>query len=143
MPMSTHPTVSIAGPQVPELPRTLADTGFDEYPGLTYKGYVGSAELSAEDGLFFGRIRFIRDLVSYEAETARGLVAAFEAAVDEYLADCTAEGRAPDAPFKGSFNIRTGAPLHRRLALSALERGVSLNELVARTLEQAFPERSE
>lgn len=107
---------------------------------LSYKGYVGSAELSAEDGVFFGKIRFIRDLVSYEAETAKGLVEAFETAVEDYLADCAASGREPDVPFKGSFNVRIGPSLHRRLAMAALDRGVSLNDVVASTLDEAFPD---
>jgi len=110
---------------------------------LSYKAYLGSAELSPEDGVFFGKVLFIRDLVSYEAENAEELVEAFEAAVDTYLDDCVAEGREPDAPFKGSFNIRVGPALHRRLAIAARERGVSLNEVVATTLAEAFADRDD
>ena len=71
------------------------------------------------------------------------MIAAFEAAVEDYLADCAAEGRAPDQPFKGSFNVRLGPELHRRLAIAARDRGVSLNDLVATTLRSAFPGPSE
>lgn len=110
---------------------------------LNYKGYLGSAELSPADGVLFGKLLFIRDLVSYEGENAKELIAAFEAAIDDYLADCEREGREPDVPFKGSFNVRVGPALHRRLALAARERGVSLNEVVATTLAEAFAERDE
>jgi predicted HicB family RNase H-like nuclease len=104
---------------------------------LEHKGYLGTAELSAEDGVFHGRLAYIRDLVSYESSTAKGLLKAFREAVDTYLTDCAREGRAPDKPFKGQFNIRTRPELHRALALKAMQRGVSLNELVTDALEKA------
>lgn len=52
---------------------------------LNYKGYDGSVEFSAEDGVLFGRILGIRALVSYEAEDLKRLRQAFAAAVDDYL----------------------------------------------------------
>ncbi len=104
---------------------------------LEYKGYLGTAELSAEDGVFHGKLAFVRDLVTYEASTAKGLVKAFQDAVDDYLADCERDGRAPDKPFKGQFNVRTRPELHRALAMKALRRGVSLNEVVTDALEKA------
>jgi predicted HicB family RNase H-like nuclease len=61
---------------------------------LTHKGYVGSAEFSADDGVFHGKVALPRDLVSYESATAKKLPEAFRDAVDSYLADCMADGRA-------------------------------------------------
>jgi len=108
---------------------------------LEHQGYVGTAELSAEDGVFHGKLAFIRDLVTYESDTANGLVKAFHEAVEDYLEDCKAEDREPDRPFKGQFNIRTRPELHRAYALLAAKRGVSLNELITNTLESALPEK--
>lgn len=102
--------------------------------GLAYKGYVGSLAYSAEDGVFHGRLEFIRDLVTYEGTDAVGLRQAFEEAVDDYLAVCEQQGRAPDTPLKGSFNVRTGPELHRRAMLAARRAGVSLNALVSEAL---------
>jgi predicted HicB family RNase H-like nuclease len=106
---------------------------------LEYKGYLGTAEISEEDGVFHGKLAFLRDLVTYEASTAKGLTKAFREAVDDYIADCEAEGREPDKPFKGSFNIRTRPDLHRAYANIATARGQSLNEVVADALEKALP----
>jgi predicted HicB family RNase H-like nuclease len=105
---------------------------------LEYKGYLGTAELSEVDGVFHGKLAFVRDLVTYESKTAEGLVRAFHDAVDDYLADCDAEGREPDRPFKGQFNVRTRPELHRAYARLAAERGVSLNEVITDTLEKAL-----
>lgn len=102
---------------------------------LEHKGYTGTAELSVEDGVFAGKIAFIRDLVTFESSTAVGLVRAFKEAVDAYLDDCRKNGRTPDRPFKGQFNVRTSPKVHRAYALLAAERGVSFNEVVARALE--------
>lgn len=103
---------------------------------LEYKGYQGSVEFNDEDECFFGKLEFIRDLVTYEAETAKQLKAAFRDAVDDYLELCAAEGRAPDVPFKGSFNVRPGRDLHRRAALYARAHGVSLNTVVSDALRR-------
>lgn len=65
---------------------------------LYHKGYAGSAEASAENGVSFGRLLHIRDLVTYEADTPEGLRAAFEEAVEDYLASCREAGREPDRP---------------------------------------------
>ncbi len=106
---------------------------------LEYKGYLGTAELSVEDSVFHGKLAHLRDLVTYESATADGLVKAFQGAVDNYLADCEADGRAPDKPCKGQFNVRTRPELHRAYARLASARGQSLNEVVTDALEAALP----
>jgi predicted HicB family RNase H-like nuclease len=50
--------------------------------------------------------------------------------VEEYLALCTRNGTQPEKPYKGSFNVRIGADLHRKTAFLAHAKGISLNELV-------------
>ena len=101
---------------------------------LEYKGYLGSVEYSDADEVLHGRLEFIRDLVTYEGMDARSLKAAFHEAVDDYLALCEAEGRKPDIPLKGSFNIRPGRDLHRRAMLYAKRRGMNLNSVVSDAL---------
>ena len=50
---------------------------------LEYKGYLGSVEYSDEDEVLRGRLEFIRDLVTYEGQDAKGIKAAFQDAVDD------------------------------------------------------------
>ena len=47
-----------------------------------------------------------------KARTQKGIMAAFKEAVDDYRELCEAEGRKPDVPLKGSFNVRPGRDLH-------------------------------
>ena len=101
---------------------------------LEYKGHFGSVEYSDEDETFFGRLEFIRGLVTYEGEDAKSLKAAFHEAVDDYLETCAAEGIAPEMPLKGSFNVRAGQELHRRAMIHAKRKGLSLNAVVSDAL---------
>lgn len=103
---------------------------------LEYKGYLGSVEYSDEDEVLHGRLEFIRDLVTYEGADAKGLKAAFHEAVDDYLELCEAEGRNPDVPLKGSFNVRPGRDLHRRAMLYAKRQGMNLNTVVSDALRR-------
>lgn len=102
---------------------------------MAYKNYLGSVHYSDEDQVFYGKVEFIRGLISYEGTDVESLRGAFEEAVDDYLELCEQEGRAPEQPFRGSFNVRTGSHLHRRAVLYARERGMPLNKLVTEALK--------
>ena len=101
---------------------------------LHYRGYFGEVKYSPEDEVFHGRLEYITDLVTWEAESAKEVKPAFHAAVEDYLECCAAEGREANTPFKGSFNLRPGPELHQRAALLAQKQGVSLNQIVTDAL---------
>ena len=103
---------------------------------LEHKGYTGSVEYSDGDGIFFGRVQFIRTSISYEGSNAEELRKDFRDGVDDYLATCKEKNITPEQPFKGTFNVRVGRDLHRQIALEAARRGVSLNSLVIAALEK-------
>jgi len=104
---------------------------------MTYKGYCGSVHYDDDERIFFGKIEFIRALASYEATNAKQLRKAFEEAVNDYLELCTAQGMEPEQPFKGTFNVRVGPDLHRRVAIAAKRLNTSLNKFIADTLDKA------
>ena len=108
---------------------------------LEYKGYLGSVDFSDEDEVFHGRLEFIRDLVTYEATDARSLKQTFHEAVDDHLALCAEQGRTPDEPLKGSFNVRPGPDLHRRAMLFARRRGLNLNTVVSDALREYLDQK--
>jgi predicted HicB family RNase H-like nuclease len=102
---------------------------------MEYKGYLGSVGYSDEDSTFYGKVEFIRSLVSFEGDDVESLRQSFHEAVDDYLDICNKKGIKPEKPFKGSFNVRTGSSLHRRAALRAEEQGLNLNTFVTTALE--------
>jgi predicted HicB family RNase H-like nuclease len=101
---------------------------------LEYKGYTGSIEYSSEDNLLYGKVLGLKGLISYEGETGKHLEEDFREAIDNYIADCNAEGTTPEKPFKGSFNVRIPASLHQKAALLAMENKTSLNNFVAEAI---------
>jgi predicted HicB family RNase H-like nuclease len=103
---------------------------------MHYKSYYGSAHFDHHNVFFFGKIEFIRALVSYEATDAKGLKKAFEDAVDDYLALCQEQSIEPEVPLKGSLNVRLGPELHRRVALAATDQGISVNKFISETLDR-------
>ncbi|NMZ48187.1 toxin-antitoxin system HicB family antitoxin [Pseudomonas poae] len=103
---------------------------------LKHKGYIGSIEASLEDNCLYGKVLFIKALVSYEGKTVAELDAAFQEAVDDYLATCQALGQTPEKPCKGSFNVRVGHDLHLAAALEATRKKVTLNDLTRQALNE-------
>nr|WP_189659719.1 type II toxin-antitoxin system HicB family antitoxin [Pseudomonas poae] len=103
---------------------------------MKHKGYIGSIEASLEDNCLFGKVLFIKALVSYEGKTVSELDAAFQEAVDDYLATCQALGQTPEKPCKGSFNVRVGHDLHLAAALEATRKKVTLNDLTRQALNE-------
>ena len=104
---------------------------------LHYKNYVGIVEFSEEDSCFHGKVIGIKSLVSFEGDSVNSITDDFHKAVDEYLNFCADKGKEPEKPFKGSFNVRIDAALHRELALAASIRGVSLNTMVEEAIRQS------
>ena len=104
---------------------------------IKHKGYFGSIHYNSDDRIFYGKIEFIRALISYEGQDADSIEAAFHEAVDDYLATCDEMGREPEKPFKGSFNVRIPPDLHERIMIAATQHGMTLNRFVAEALYQA------
>lgn len=107
---------------------------------LQHRDYDGSVEFSAEDKMLHGRVLGIRDMVSYGGKSVRELEQNFRDAVDEYLAFCEKRGKAPNKPFKGSFNVRVSPDLHQRAARFADEHDMKLNAVVQNALSQYLSE---
>ena len=103
---------------------------------MAYKGYYGSVHYSDDDKVFHGKVEFIRSLVTYEGTDVGSLRKAFREAVEDYLRLCEEENKEPETPFKGTFNVRTGADLHRRAVLFAKSKGTNLNSVITDALEK-------
>ena len=107
---------------------------------MQYKGYLGTVEYSSEDRCLHGKIAYIRDLILYEGDSVTSLEADFQAAVEDYLASCELKGKAPNRPFKGSFNVRTGHELHRAAVLAAGDK--KLNQFVCEAIQEKLERTS-
>ena len=96
---------------------------------------------SAEDGEFVATVAELPSLSwqhPVQAEALGGLVEL----VAEVVSDLEASGEAVPEPiaerrFSGRFNVRVPESLHRELALSAAQEGVSLNRLISDRLARS------
>ena len=110
---------------------------------MKYKGFWGSCEVSFEDGVLHGKIECINDLVTYEATTPVELTKAFHESVEDYLETCEMLNKEPNKTMSGSFNIRVGSDLHKKLYIKSKERNVSLNDLVKSLLAEGVEDNRE
>jgi predicted HicB family RNase H-like nuclease len=105
---------------------------------LSYKNYYGSINCDQENNLLYGKIEFVKALITYEAEDVSSLKKAFQDAVDDYIAFCEKKGIAPEQPFKGSLNVRIGEKRHRLISRLAYESGMTINERICQALDESF-----
>lgn len=102
---------------------------------MKHKDYYGSIHYDESEPVFYGKLEFIKSLISYEADTAMGIRSAFEEAVDDYLQMCEDENLDVEKPFKGTFNVRVGERLHQQAVDHAASQGLSLNDYVRMSIE--------
>jgi len=103
---------------------------------MEYKGYIGSVNYDDDDSIFHGKLEFINDSILFEGSTVEELKTMFHEAVDEYIETCKEIGKEPQKPFKGVFNVRVKPDLHQKAAQLAVAQGVTLNQIVAESLQQ-------
>jgi predicted HicB family RNase H-like nuclease len=104
---------------------------------MEHKGFAARVEYSEEDGCFIGHIAGIRDVIGFHGESVTELRAAFDEAVDDYLATCKKLGKEPNKPYSGQFRLRLAPELHARAAMLAETRGKSLNTWVSEVIEKS------
>ena len=63
------------------------------------KGYIGDVSVDMEAGLLHGRVINIeRDVLTFRGETPSEAKQDFYEMIDEYLADCVADGTTAEVP---------------------------------------------
>lgn len=104
---------------------------------MTYKDYSARIEYSDEDACFIGHIAGIRDVVGFHGESVTELRAAFEEAVDDYLATCEKLNRSPQRPYSGKVMLRIDPQIHAKVAMLAEAQGKSINAWAQEALQRA------
>lgn len=105
---------------------------------LQYKDYYAEIHFSSENEVFFGKIIGINDLINFEADSVRGLKKAFIEATEDYIETCKQLNKIPEKTYKGSFNVRVPSDLHRKAALFASIKKISLNDFVRYALDSTI-----
>ena len=101
---------------------------------LKYKNYYTTINYSSEDNVLYGKIEGIDDLITFESDNTSEIEKEFHKAVDDYLSYCEEIGKEPSKTYKGSFNVRIDPILHKKIAIMALQNGVSLNQEIEKAI---------
>ena len=106
---------------------------------MSYKGYIGSIEVSEEDNCLYGKVLDLPagTAITYEGKTVAELRADFEGAVNDYLAYCEAEGIKPRRSYTGTLSIRISPETHGRIAALASKYGITINTFIRQALDKA------
>lgn len=105
---------------------------------MEYKGYHAKIEYSADDHAFIGTVCWINDSISFDGASVEEITQAFHEAVDDYLDFCREIGKEPNKEFKGVFNVRVDPALHKNAALTAAQKGMTLNQFVSEAMSKAI-----
>ena len=103
---------------------------------MIYKGYTATVEFDEDEGIFFGKVVDLQDVITFQGKSVEELNTEFKISIDEYLAFCKEKKRDPEKPYSGKFNVRIAPSLHRRIAVRAAKEHKSINDLVVDALEK-------
>ena len=104
---------------------------------MLHKGYTARIEYDERDHILVGRLLGIRCIISFHADTVSALREEFVKAVDDYLADCKAEGVKPEKPASGKLLLRVPPEVHGKALVAAQAAGKSLNQWATEVLQGA------
>lgn len=100
-----------------------------------YRGYRGTIEYD-KNGKMHGRIRQVKQPVSYTGSNIVELNAAFRASVDEYLVLCDELGIQPEDPYRGRLRINIMPNTHRAVARFAEANNMRQNHVIEIALRE-------
>ena len=104
---------------------------------IEYKGYIGLVDFDSEIDLFHGTVININDVITFYGSSVTELRQEMQTSIEEYIQFCQEEGKEPEVPYSGKLIIQTSPELHRRMALQAVRRRITLNAYVENVLEKA------
>jgi predicted HicB family RNase H-like nuclease len=108
---------------------------------LNYNGYVAKVTYDEGDQDMHGVVTNTAATLHFAGRSIDELKQAFADTVNEYVAWCHERGKDPEKPYTGNVSLRIPPTLHRALATSALDEGTSVNNFIARLLEDGMQRR--
>ena len=75
-------------------------------------------------------------MILFHLKGVQELKKSFEQAVDDYIILCRENGRTIEKSYKGSFNVRIPPDIHKKTKRIAVMKGISLNQLIQKAVEE-------
>jgi len=105
---------------------------------MEYKGYIARVAFDDDSGFFHGEVLNLRDVITFQGDTVKGLRRAFRESVEDYLEFCAQRNEEPERPYSGRFLLRIDPFLHKAIATRARLEDKSLNTWVRDLLADAL-----
>lgn len=100
-------------------------------------GYQAVVQYDPEIEMFRGEFVGLNGGADFYATDVSGLVREGRASLATFLEVCAERNIDPRRHFSGKFNLRVPAKVHEAAVIAAAAEGESLNQWVARTIEDA------
>ena len=105
---------------------------------MNYKGYTGHVEYDDAAEIFHGEVLDLKDVITFQGKSVEEIEQAFRDSIDDYLVFCEKRGEKPDKPFSGRLMLRLPPSLHRKVYVSAIREGKSLNQWISERLKRSL-----
>ncbi len=103
---------------------------------IAYKEYLGIFDFDPDIDAFHGTVINTNDVITFYGTSVAELRQEMQTSIEGYLTFCQEQGREPEKPCSGTLMIHTSPDLHRRIALQAARRQVSINTYIQEILEK-------
>ena len=100
-------------------------------------GYEMVVVYDEDNAEFFGSVTGKRDGFTFIGSTPAQVKEEFRISFDDYLKVCAERGRTPDESITGAMEARVVAAVHLAADAAAEPGGMTLNEWLGETVEQA------
>ncbi|WP_338415374.1 type II toxin-antitoxin system HicB family antitoxin [uncultured Sphaerotilus sp.] len=104
---------------------------------MQHKGYTARIDYDERDNILVGRVLGIRAIISFHGETVSEVRREFEAAIEDFLNDCQAQGIKPEKPASGKLMLRVPPQVHGAALVAAEAAGKSLNQWATEVIQMA------
>jgi predicted HicB family RNase H-like nuclease len=104
---------------------------------MQHKGYTARIDYDERDNILVGRVLGIRAIISFHGETVSEVRREFEAAIEDFLNDCEAQGIKPEKPASGKLMLRVPPQVHGAALVAAEAAGKSLNQWATEVIQSA------
>lgn len=104
---------------------------------IEYKGYIGVFAFDPDIDSFHGTVINTNDVITFYGASVEKLREEMGKSIEEYLKFCREQKRKPEKPCSGKLVLQTSPELHRRIALEAARRQVSINTYIQEILDKA------
>lgn len=104
---------------------------------MQHKGYTARIDYDERDNILVGRVLGIRAIISFHGETVSEVRREFEAAIEDFLNDCEAQGIKPEKPASGKLMLRMPPQVHGAALVAAEAAGKSLNQWATEVIQSA------